>query len=76
MDQEVILGYILERVKEDRVEEAKTLFAENFKKITEGNLAKEEMMMLIPVAMDLLKPDKVEEVLGLINQFAGDFIKE
>lgn len=76
MDQEIILDYILERVKEDRVEEAKTLFAENFKKITEGSLAKEEMMMLIPVAMDLLKPDKVEEVLGMMNKFAGDFIKE
>lgn len=76
MDQEVILDYILERVKEDRVEEAKTLFAENFKKLAEGSLTQEEMMMLIPVAMDLLKPDKVEEVLGMMNQFGGDFIKE
>lgn len=76
MDQEIILDYILERVKEDRVEEAKALFAENFKKLAEGSLTQEEMMMLIPVAMDLLKPDKVEEVLGMMNQFAGDFIKE
>lgn len=73
--QEQFLEYILERVQEDKVEEAKELFLGTFKKLTEGTLTQEEIMMLIPIAMGLLKPDKVEEVLAIMNEFAGDFIK-
>lgn len=73
--KEQILEYILERVQEDKVEEAKALFMETFKKLTEGTLTQEEIMMLIPIAMGLLKPDKVEEVLAIMNEFAGDFMK-
>ncbi len=70
--QELFLGYILERVQEDKVEEAKALFLENFKKLTEGNFTQEDIVILIPKAMALLKPDKVEEVLAVMNEFAGD----
>ncbi|MBU5675554.1 hypothetical protein KQI88_03900 [Alkaliphilus sp. MSJ-5] len=73
--QELFLGYILERVQEDKVEEAKALFLENFKKLTEGNFTQEDIVMLIPKAMALLKPDKVEEVLAVMNEFAGDLKK-
>lgn len=73
--QELFLGYILERVQEDKVEEAKALFLENFKKLTEGNFTQEDIVMLIPKSMALLKPDKVEEVLAVMNEFAGDLKK-
>ena len=73
--QELFLGYILERVQEDKVEEAKALFLENFKKLTEGNFTQEDIVILIPKAMALLKPDKVEEVLAVMNEFAGDLEK-
>ncbi len=73
--QQQFLEYFLERVKEDKVEEAKALFNETFKKLTEGNISQEEIMMLIPVAMELLKPDKVEEVVAVMSEFARDFLK-
>lgn len=73
--QQQFLEYILERVQEDKVEEAKILLAESFKKLTEGNFTQNDIMVFIPRAMALLKPDKVEEVLAIMNGFAGDFLK-
>ena len=60
--QEQFLGFILDSVKDEKVEEAKVLLAENFKKHTEGNLTPADITQLIPVMIALLKPEKVAEV--------------
>jgi hypothetical protein len=68
--QEKFLGFILERVKEDKIEEAKALLADNFKKQAEGNFTQDDVIQFIPKMIALLKPDKVEEVKAVMEQFS------
>lgn len=71
--QEQFLGYILERVQEDKVEEAKALLADNFKKQAEGKFTYDDIVQFIPKMIALLKPEKVEEVQAVMKEFAGNF---
>ena len=71
--QEKFLEFILERIKEDKIEEAKALLADNFKKQSEGNFTQDDIAQTIPKMLALLKPDKVEEVQAIMKQFAQDF---
>ncbi|MCF0148106.1 MAG: hypothetical protein HUJ77_06875 [Clostridium sp.] len=68
--QEKFLEFILERVQEDKVNEAKSLLSESFKKQTDGTFSKEYIMEFIPKMISLLKADKVEEVKAIMEQFA------
>ncbi|KEJ01391.1 hypothetical protein N494_10615 [Clostridium botulinum A2B7 92] len=71
--QEKFLGFILERVEEDKVEEAKALLADNFKKQAEGKFTHDDITQFIPKMAMLLKPDKIEEVQTVMKQFAENF---
>ena len=71
--QDQFLSFILERVKDDKVEEANVLLVENFKKLTEGNFTQEDILQFIPKMIDLLKPEKLEEVQAVVMQFAENF---
>ncbi|HBV88549.1 hypothetical protein [Desulfosporosinus sp.] len=71
--QEQFLSFILERVKEDKVEEAKVLLVENFKKLTEGNFTQDDIVQFLPKMIALLKPEKLEEVQTVVMQFAENF---
>jgi hypothetical protein len=73
--QEMFLNFILQRVKEDKVEEAKELLSENFKKQDEGTFTKEDIEQFIPKMMSLLKPEKLEEVKAIAMKFSGDFLQ-
>jgi hypothetical protein len=68
--QEKFLNFILERVKEDKVEEVKELLADNFKKQGEGKFTSDDAKQFIPKMINLLQPDKVEEVQAVMKQFA------
>lgn len=68
--QEQFLGFILQRVKDDKVDEAKLLLADSFKKQSEGTFTHDDIMQFIPQMIALLKPDKVEEVQAVMKQFA------
>ena len=68
--QEKFLGYILERVQEDKIEEARALLTESFRKQEEGTFAYEDALQLIPKMISLLKPEKVEEVQAVVKQFS------
>lgn len=68
--QEKFLGFILERVQEDKVDEAKALLDESFKKQSDGTFSHEYIMEFIPKMIALLKADKVEEVKAIMEQFA------
>lgn len=72
-EEEQFLSFILERVKDDKVEEAKGLLAENFKKLTEGNFTQNDIVQFIPKMIALLKPEKLEEVQTVVMQFAENF---
>ncbi|MFV3012717.1 hypothetical protein ACLD43_15220 [Clostridium botulinum] len=71
--QEKFLGFILERVEENKVEEAKALLADNFKKQVEGNFTHDDITQFILKMAMLLKPDKIEEVQTVMKQFAENF---
>lgn len=71
--QEKFLSYILDRVKEDKVEEAKELLADSFKKQAEGSFTHDDVVQFIPKMVELLKPDKIEEVKAVMKQFAESF---
>ncbi|MDP4153215.1 MAG: hypothetical protein Q8865_07260 [Bacillota bacterium] len=68
--QEKFYEFILERVQEDKVEEAKELLMDNFKKQQKGNFTQEDVLKFIPKMISLLKPEKVEEVQAVMKQFA------
>jgi hypothetical protein len=68
--QEKFLGYILERVQEDKIEEARALLTDNFRKQDEGTFTYEDAVQLIPKMISLLKPEKVEEVQAVVKQFS------
>ncbi|MBK1813532.1 hypothetical protein JHL18_23220 [Clostridium sp. YIM B02505] len=63
--QERFLGYILERVQE-----AKALLADNFKKQAEGTFTAEDAQQFAIKIITFLKPEKVEEVQAVMKQFA------
>ncbi|WP_071392753.1 hypothetical protein [Bacillus tuaregi] len=71
--QEMFLNYILERVQEGKEDEAKEILTENFKKLTEGTFSQEDIQVFLPKMISLLKPEKLEEVAGVVKQFAGEF---
>ncbi|MDU7147417.1 MAG: hypothetical protein E6300_02905 [Clostridium sp.] len=73
--QEKFLGFILERVQEDKVDEAKALLAESFKKQSEGTFSHEYIIEFIPKMIALLKPEKVDEVKAIMQQFAQNLNK-
>ncbi|MBS6501220.1 MAG: hypothetical protein KH415_06220 [Clostridium sp.] len=73
--QEKFLGFVLERVQEGKVDEAKALLAESFKKQSEGTFSHEYIIEFIPKMIVLLKPEKVEEVKEIMQQFAQNLNK-
>jgi DNA-directed RNA polymerase subunit F len=68
--QEQFLGYILERVQEDKVEEARELLADNFRKQAEGTFTQEDALQFMPKMISLLKPENVNEVQEVMKEFA------
>jgi hypothetical protein len=71
--QEKFLHFILQRVKEDKVEEAREILLENFKKQDEDSFTKDDIEQFIPKMMSILKPDKIEEVRAIASKFSEDF---
>jgi len=71
--QEKFLNYILQRVQEGKEEEAKEILTENFRKQAEGSFSQEDIQAFIPKMMNLLKPEKLDEVQAVVKQFSGDF---
>ncbi|KMN43513.1 hypothetical protein ACT1UG_07745 [Bacillus paramycoides] len=71
--QEMFLNFILQRVQEDKQDEAKAILTENFKKQDEGAFSKEDIEQFIPKMISLLKPEKLEEVKAVVKQFSGNY---
>lgn len=68
--QEQFFDFILERVQEDKVAEAKALLAESFKKQSDGTFTHDYITEFIPKMIALLKPENVEEVQAIMVQFS------
>lgn len=67
--QEKFYNYILERVEDSKIEDAKELLAESFNRQDNGTFEKEYMESFIPKMVALLKQDSVEEVTGVMALF-------
>lgn len=71
--QERFLHYILERVQEGKEDTAREILTENFRKQDEGTFSQEDVQEFIPKMLNLLKPEKLEEVQAIVKQFSGQF---
>ncbi len=69
--QEQFYNFILERVQDEKQEEAKALLTEGFDKQADGTFNPEYMQSYIPRMISLLKPECIEEVKGIMTQFRG-----
>lgn len=67
--QEKFFNFIMERVALENQDKAKELLSESFAKQNEGTFNKEYMMSFIPRMIALLKPECVEEVKNIMNNY-------
>lgn len=67
--QEKFFDFIMERVDVNNQEKAKELLSESFAKQNDGTFNKEYMMSFIPRMIALLKPECVEEVKNIMNNY-------
>ncbi len=70
--QEKFFNFILERVQDEKQEEAKALLTEGFDKQADGTFDQEYMQNYIPRMIALLKQECIEEVKGIMTQFDGN----
>lgn len=64
--QEMFFNFIMQNVEEENKEKAKELLSESFKKQDDGTFNKEYMMSFIPRMLELIKPERVEEVKNIM----------
>lgn len=69
--QEKFFNFILDRVKEDKVEEAKALLTDSFKKQSEGTFTQEDASNFMTEMTYLLKPEHIEEVQAITKNFSA-----
>jgi len=71
--QEKFFEFILERVKEDKREEAKALLAESFQKQADRMFTPEYLASFAPRMMAVLKPEHIEEVKAIMAEYGSSF---
>ena len=71
--QEQFLNYILKRVQDGKIDEAQALINENFKKKEAGTFNRADIGEFIPKIPMLIKPNHVDEVHNVIQEFAATF---
>lgn len=71
--QEQFLNYILKRVQDGKIDEAQALINENFKKQETGTFTRADIGEFIPKITMLIKPNHVDEVHNVIQEFAATF---
>lgn len=71
--QEQFLNYILKRVQDGKVNEAQALIKENFQKQEAGTFTRANIGEFIPKITMLIKPNHIDEVHGVLQEFAATF---
>lgn len=71
--QEMFFNFILQRVQEGKEDEAREILVENFKKQDEGTFTKDDIEQFIPKMMNIIKPEKIEEIQAVAKQFSKSF---
>ena len=70
---EQLLNFILKRVQDGKVDEAKKLIAANIEKRVAGTFTNSDIGEFIPKLTMLIKPNHVDEVKDAIHEFAATF---
>ena len=73
--QEKFFNFIMQRVQDDKREEAKKLLNDNFTKQAAGEFNQEAMKNSISKILKILKPEHLEEVKGIMQQFGKQHIQ-
>lgn len=73
--QEKFLNFILERVEESQAEAVKEFMEQNFKKQLEGSFGQNDIAATKEFLEDKVKPEHLEEVNSVMQQFAGNFMR-
>ena len=73
--QQKFQAFIMERVKEDKIGEAENLLAESFQKQAERSFDQAYLTSFMPRMRGLLKPEHVEEVDRIMEEFGSNFIR-
>lgn len=66
--QEKFFGFIMERIGEENQGEAQELLSESFSKQNDGTFNAEYMASFVPRMLQLIKPEFVEEVKGVMSR--------
>lgn len=74
--QQQFLDYIIKRVQDNKVDEATKLVMQSFKKQLEGTFTRADIGEFIPKITMLLKPNHVDEVHPVLQEFAASFKTE
>lgn len=69
--QELFYNFFIERVKEDKKEEAKSLLEDSFAKQAEGTFDMAYFQEIMPKFFAIVKPEAVEEVKAAMDSFAS-----
>lgn len=64
------MNFILERTQDSKQEDAKALLSESFAKQADGTFTPEYMADFTPKMLALLKPEHVDEVKAITEQFS------
>lgn len=73
-EQEQFLLFLLECVQEGKEETAKAMLLQNFKKQQEGNFTASDLQNFHEEIVKVLKPERKDEVIAIMNQFGGDHV--
>ena len=71
--QEQFLNYILKRVQDGKVDAAQALINEHFKKQEAGIFTRADIRAFTTNTTMLIKPNHVDEVHNVIQEFAATF---
>ncbi len=73
--QKQFYEYILERAQAGKEEQVREVMEDNFRKQDEGSFGAQDAAASIPRILELLRPEKIEEVKAVMQQFAGNMQK-
>lgn len=74
--QEKFMKFISQSVKEEKVEQAKVLLEESFAKQNDGTFDLIYLDSFIADMLELVKEDQKQQVLGIMQNFKQQMIKE
>jgi len=71
--QEMFYNFFIERVMDDKTEEAKSMLEESFARQAAGTFDMAYFQEIMPKFFAIIKPEAVEEVKEAMNSFSSRF---